>query len=128
MQTVILVKPDAVVRGIESAILSDLKEIVGEEVMSRSYPTDPALLTPMFERHYAEHQGKDFYPNLIATMSKGPVLAWLFEGDNVVARVRSALPGLRVKHRAPDASPSENSIHASDSEESAAREKAIWFD
>ena len=86
------------------------------------------------ERHYAEHEAKPFFGELVEFITSGPTLAFVLEGEGVIATARTtigatnpanALPGsLRGQFAAamPD-----NLVHGSYSPESAAREIALWF-
>jgi nucleoside-diphosphate kinase len=88
----------------------------------------------MAETHYAEHKGKDFYDKLIEYTLSGPVLAMILEGEEAIALVRR-LAGPTDIHESPPgtirgdfaARTRLNIVHASDSDESAARETARFF-
>ena len=133
-QTLVLIKPDGVKRNLIGQIIARL-EAKGYVV------ADLKKLTPSREllaAHYAEHEGKPFYEPLVEFMASGDVVAIRLEGNRVIEGFRSlagatdptqALPGtirgdlgrdwgLRVQ---------QNLVHGSDSEESAARELALWF-
>ena len=75
-RTLVLLKPDAVERGLVGAILTRFEQkglrLVGMELRT--------LDTPILERHYEEHVGKGFYPELVQFMSRGPVVALAVEG------------------------------------------------
>lgn len=86
------------------------------------------------KKHYAEHEGKGFFNDLIAFITSGPVLAMVIEGENAVAAVRQingatdplkAVPGSIRGDFA--TSIDENVVHASDAPETAAREIGLWF-
>ena len=78
------------------------------------------------ERHYAEHKGKAFYGNLITQMTAGPVVAYQFEvpSNLTVGLARKLCMKLRAE-LAQDKT--NNSVHCSDSPQSAQREMEIWF-
>ncbi len=133
-RTLVLVKPDAVERGLVGEVLRRIEAkgytIVGLKLVS---PTRE-ILAP----HYAEHEGKGFYEELLAFMSSGPVVAACIEGGRVVEGFRSlagktdptvATPGTIRGDFGRDwgNGPQENIVHGSDSVESAQRELAIWF-
>jgi nucleoside-diphosphate kinase len=132
--TLALVKPDAVRRGLVGEVLRRIESkgytLVTLELRSAS----PELLA----EHYAEHVAKPFYPELLAFMTSGPVVAAVVEGVRVVEGWRS-LMGPTDPTVAPPGTirgdlgrdwgngPTENLVHGSDSAESAAREIKIWF-
>ena len=129
-RTLVLLKPDAVSRGLMGGILSRY-EAKGLTVVAMELRT---IDSSVADRHYAEHVEKEFYPPLRDFVTSGPLVALVLEGDNAVECVRAlngatdgrkATPGsirgdLALSNR-------ENLVHGSDSPESAAREIAIWF-
>ncbi|MDN6626589.1 MAG: nucleoside-diphosphate kinase, partial [Pisciglobus halotolerans] len=86
------------------------------------------------EEHYAEHKQKPFFKSLVSYLTRSPIVALILEGENVIERVRG-LNGATNPEEAGDNTIrslygiqlSENTVHASDSSESAKREMAIWF-
>ncbi|UOQ58511.1 nucleoside-diphosphate kinase [Leucobacter allii] len=133
-QTLILVKPDGVARGLTGEILRRI-EAKGYAVTGlRMLSADRELLAA----HYAEHAGKPFYEPLIDFMSSGPTVAIRAEGDRVIEGFRSlagttdptaAAPGTIRGDLGRDwgLKVQQNLVHGSDSPESAARELALWF-
>ncbi len=133
-RTLILVKPDAVARGLVGEVLRRV-EAKGYSLVAVELRTaTPELLT----EHYAEHAGKPFFGPLLTFMSSGPLVAVVAEGDRVIEGFRSlagatdptaAVPGTIRGDlgRAWDRPATENLVHGSDSPESAAREIALWF-
>jgi len=128
--TLVIIKPDAVERGLTGEILARF-ERKGLRIAALKLMTmDPALA----EQHYAEHEGKPFFEPLVAFMSSGPVVAAIFEGERCVEGFR-ALAGATDPTKAAPGSIrgdfatqiGENIVHGSDSEESAARELALFF-
>ena len=129
-RTLVLLKPDAVRRGLVGEILSRY-EAKGLTFVTLEQRTIDAGVA---DRHYAEHVEKAFYPPLRDFVTSGPLVAMVLEGDEAVEVVRAingatdgrkALPGtirgdLSLSNR-------ENLVHGSDSPESAEREIAIWF-
>ncbi len=130
-RTLIICKPDAVERGLVGEILGRFERkglklaaaelrVLGEETLAR---------------HYAEHQGKPFYNDLVAFMSRGPVLAAVVEGVPETWRVARQMIGATDPLAADPGTIrgdlgnqfTENLIHGSDSGESAEREIAIFF-
>lgn len=133
-RTLVLVKPDAVRRGLVGEVLRRIEAKGYTLVAAELRTADEALLT----EHYAEHVGKPFFEPLVAFMSSGPVLAAVVEGQRVVEGFRSlagatdptvAAPGTIRGDLARDWGRAvvENLVHGSDSPESARREIALWF-
>lgn len=129
-RTLVLIKPDAVRRGLAGQVLSRY-ESKGLEL------TALKLLTPTVEladTHYAEHLERDFYPALRDFITSGPVIAAIFTGDQAVEVVRILNGKTDGRAAAPGTirgdwslSNRENLVHGSDSVESAEREIPIWF-
>ena len=130
-RTLVLLKPDAVRRGLVGEILSRVERKADWSITAMELRT---LDRPVLEQHYAEHVGRPFYEPLMEFMSSGPVVALVVEGERVVEGVR-ALAGPTDPIAAQPGSirgdfgtiVRENLIHASDSEESAEREIKIFF-
>lgn len=129
-RSLVLFKPDAVRRGLVGEILARY-EAKGLTLVALELRTiDESLAS----RHYAEHEGKPFYPALIEFITSGPLVACVLEGERAVEAIRAlngatdgvaAAPGsirgdLSLSNR-------ENLVHASDSVETARREIALWF-
>jgi nucleoside-diphosphate kinase len=130
-RTLVLLKPDAVERGLVGAILSRF-ETKGLRIVNLDLRTlDAATLA----RHYEEHVGKGFYADLVAFMSRGPVVALVLEGpENTWEVVRSMMGATNPLKAAPGTVRgdfgtlfTENLVHGSDSLESAQREIGIFF-
>jgi nucleoside-diphosphate kinase len=129
-RSLVLVKPDAVRRGLIGEILSrfERKGLVIEALEMRTMDASLA------DQHYADHVSKAFYPPLKEFMTGGPLVALVVSGDQVIDVVR-AMIGATDGRKAPAGtirgdyalSNRENLVHASDSPESAARELALWF-
>ena len=129
-RTLVLLKPDAVERGLVGAILGRY-EAKGLTIAAM----DQRVIAPEFyDLHYAEHLEQPFYPGLRTFITSGPLVALVLEGERAVEAVRAlngATDGIKA---APgtvrgdlSTSGSRNLVHASDSPESAAREIALWF-
>lgn len=130
-RTLVLLKPDAVERGLVGAILSRFENkglsIVAMELRTLDHAT--------LERHYEEHVGKGFYADLVAFMSRGPVVALALEGpEDTWEIVRLMMGATNPAKSAPGTIRgdlgtlfTENLVHGSDSAESAARELGIFF-
>lgn len=129
-RTLVLLKPDAVRRGLVGTIL-ERYERRGLTIVALEMRT---IDTATADQHYSEHVEKDFYPPLRDFVTSGPLVALVLEGDSAVAAVR-ALNGATDGRKAEPGSirgdfslsNRENLVHGSDSEESAAREIGIWF-
>ena len=130
-RTLILLKPDAVERQLVGSIVSRF-ETKGLKIVAMELRTlDAATL----ERHYEEHKGKGFYPELVSFMSRGPVVAMVVEGpEDTWEILRNMMGATNPRNAAPGTIRgdygtifTENLIHGSDSAASAAREIGIFF-
>ena len=129
-RTLVLIKPDAVRRGLIGEILARLERKGLAIDAMRLRTMDRALA----DRHYAEHVEKPFYPPLRDFMLSGPLVSLVVSGDEAIAVVR-ALVGATDGRKAAagtirgdlSLSNRENLVHASDSTDSAKREIALWF-
>ena len=130
-RTLILVKPDAMQRGLAFEVLGRL-EARGLRIAGlRLLQVDRA----MAERHYGEHIGKPFFEGLVTYITSSPIIAAVFEGTNAVAAARQTMGSTRPTEAAPGTIRGDlgveigrNLVHGSDSPESAAREIGIFFD
>jgi len=129
-RTLVLLKPDAVRRGLVGEVLGRF-EAKGLSIVAMEHRTIDAAHA---DRHYAEHVDKDFYPPLRAFVTSGPLVALVLEGDEAVEVVRAANGATDGRKAAPGTirgdlalSNRENLVHGSDSPESAVREIGIWF-
>ena len=129
-ETLVLVKPDGVARGLTGAILARIE--------AKGYTlVDLKLVQPereTLEKHYAEHEGKPFYEPLLQFMLSGPSVAIRLGGDRVIEGFRSLAGTTDPTTAAPGTIRgdlatlfTENLIHGSDSAESAEREIGIFF-
>ncbi|MFM7536671.1 MAG: nucleoside-diphosphate kinase [Acidimicrobiales bacterium] len=130
-RTLVLLKPDAVERGLVGEILSRFERkglrLVALDLRSLDADT--------LDRHYAEHVGKGFYADLAAFMSRGPVVALVLEGpEDTWEVVRSMMGATNPRKAAPGTIRgdlgilfTENLVHGSDGPESAQREIGIFF-
>ncbi|MEE1349705.1 MAG: nucleoside-diphosphate kinase [Dialister hominis] len=129
-KTLVLVKPDGVKKHICGEVISRF-ERKGLEVEAIKMIQVPEELA---KKHYAEHEGRGFFKDLIAFITSGPVLVMVIKGENAVAAVRQingatdplkAVPGSIRGDFA--TSIDENVVHASDAPETAEREIGLWF-
>jgi len=129
-RTLVLVKPDAVRRGLVGEVLMRF-ERKGLRIVAMDQRSVDGELA---DRHYAEHVERDFYPPLREFITSGPLVAMVLEGDQAIAVVR-AINGATDGRAAAagtirgdlSLSNRENLVHASDSPESAVREIEIFF-
>ncbi|NDC45691.1 MAG: nucleoside-diphosphate kinase [Actinobacteria bacterium] len=130
-RTLVLLKPDAVERQLVGAILSRFEQKGLRLVAMELRKLDSATL----ERHYEEHKGKGFYAELVAFMSRSPVVALVVEGpEDTWEIVRGMMGTTNPRSAAPGTIRgdygtifTENLVHGSDSAASAAREIGIFF-
>lgn len=130
-RTLVLLKPDAVERGLIGQILSRF-ETKGLKVVAMDLRT---LDADTLARHYEEHVGKGFYADLVTFMSRGPVVALVLEGpENTWEVVRGMMGATNPLKAAPGTIRgdygtlfTENLVHGSDSLDSATRELGIFF-
>lgn len=129
-RTLIILKPDAVQRGLVGEILRRLErrglQLVGLKML--------AVERALAERHYAIHQGKPFYDGLIAYITSSPVVVGVLAGNNAVAITRATVGATRPAEAAPGTIRGDlavdvgrNLIHASDSVENGEQEISLWF-
>jgi nucleoside-diphosphate kinase len=131
-QTFVMAKPDAVERRLIGEIVGRLERKGLHVVAAEMRSVDDALAA----KHYAEHEGKGFYDELITFITRSPVFAMVVQGpaDNTFSLVRTLVGATKVDDAQPGTirgdfatTTTENLVHASDSHESAAREIALWF-
>ncbi len=129
-RTLVLVKPDALRRGLLGEIISrfERKGLTVEALVVRTMDAELA------DAHYAEHVDKAFYPPLKAFMTGGPLAAAILSGDSAIEVVRTLVGATDGRKAAAGTirgdlslSNRENLVHASDSPDSAKREIALWF-
>jgi nucleoside-diphosphate kinase len=129
-QSLVLVKPDGVQRGLVGEIIARLERrglrLAGAKFMQVS--------KQLAEEHYAEHKGKPFYEGLVAYITSAPVMAMAWEGPNAVAAIRQTMGATRPTEAAPGTvrhdfglEVGRNLTHASDKPETGQREVGLWF-
>ncbi|MBV6539977.1 nucleoside-diphosphate kinase [Ursidibacter maritimus] len=129
-QTLSIIKPDATKRNIIGGILTQIEQSgLSVKALKMLHLTQEQA-----EGFYAEHQGKDFFAPLVAFMTSAPIVVAVLEGENAITHYRSLMgatdPEKREKGTIRDRfalSYRENSVHGSDSENSAKREIAYFF-
>jgi nucleoside-diphosphate kinase len=129
-RTLVLIKPDAMRRGLAGEILRRFEQRGLELREARLVQVDDALA----KEHYAEHAEKPFFGELVEFITSGPTLALVVEGDGAIATVRTTVGATNPADAGPGTirgdlalSMPDNLVHGSDSAESAAREIALWF-
>jgi nucleoside-diphosphate kinase len=129
-RTFIIIKPDAVQRGLIGEIIQRFERRGFKIVAMRLKQVDDALA----RRHYAEHEGKVFFQGLVHFITSAPVVAMVVEGTNAVASVRQMVGSTKPSEAAPGTIRADyaieigrNLVHASDKLETAEREIALWF-
>jgi nucleoside-diphosphate kinase len=129
-RTFLMVKPDGVRRG-----------LVGEIILrfeNKGYKlAELQMLTPSRERaeaHYEVHRGKPFFDGVVSFITSGPVVAMVWEGENVIEVSRKLMGATKPTESAPGTirgdyshSIEQNLIHGSDAAETAATEIKLWF-
>ena len=129
-RTLVLIKPDAVQRGLAGEILARFERRGLEVKAARLLQVDRELA----EQHYAEHAQKPFFGELVAFITSAPTLALALEGESAISVVRTTMGATNPTDSAPGtirgdlalAMP-DNLVHGSDSPESAERELGLWF-
>ena len=129
-RTLVLIKPDAMQRGLAGEILSRLERRGLRIAALRLFQMDEA----MARRHYGEHEGKPFYEGLISYITACPIIAAVLEGSDAVEVVRRTVGATNPAEAEAGTirgdlalETGRNLIHGSDSPESAKREIALFF-
>jgi nucleoside-diphosphate kinase len=130
-RTLVIAKPDAVERGLVGEIVARFERRGLTLVALDLRMVDPETAA----RHYAEHEGKPFYPDLISFITRAPVVAMVIEGpEDTWKVVRTMMGATNPREAAPGTIRgdlgilfTENLIHGSDGPESAQREIGIFF-
>jgi nucleoside-diphosphate kinase len=129
-RTLVLIKPDAMQRGLAAEILGRLERRGLRLVGLKLLQVDRALA----ERHYGEHTGKPFFEGLVGYITSFPIIAACFEGTRAVEAVRNAMGKTNPIDAAPGTIRGDfgleigrNLVHGSDSPESAEREIGLFF-
>ncbi|MEE9520490.1 MAG: nucleoside-diphosphate kinase [Dehalococcoidales bacterium] len=129
-RSLVLIKPDAMQRGLAGTIISRLEKVGVKLVAIKMLHMDKALA----QRHYDIHKDKPFFDNLVNYITSGPIIAIVFEGDKAIEVLRKTMGatdpakaeagtirsdfGLNIEH---------NSVHGSDSTETAVKEIRLFF-
>lgn len=129
-RSLVLIKPDAMQRGLAGTIISRLEKVGVKLVAIKMLHMDKALA----QRHYDIHKDKPFFDNLVNYITSEPIIAIVFEGDKAIEVLRKTMGatdpakaeagtirgdfGLNIEH---------NSVHGSDSTETAVKEIRLFF-
>jgi nucleoside-diphosphate kinase len=129
-RTLVLVKPDAVRRGMTGEIVARLERRGLVIKAGRFLTVDRSLA----EEHYAEHTEKPFFAELVDFITSGPTMALVLQGEGAIKAVRTTMGATNPADAAPGTvrgdlalSMPDNLVHGSDSPESAEREIGLWF-
>ena len=129
-RTLILVKPDAFERGLTGEVLARLERKGLRIAALRQLQIDEDFA----RRHYAEHAEKSFFGELVAFITRGPLVAAVMEGSGAVAAARQVIGATNPLEAVPGSIRGDfavevtfNLVHGSDSEASAEREISLWF-
>jgi nucleoside-diphosphate kinase len=129
-RTLILIKPDAFARNLTGEIIARF-ERKGLRIVALAHMT---MSRDLASRHYAEHEGKPFYEELVTFITSGPLVAMVLEGEQAVVAARQVI-GATDPLKATTGSirgdfaieVGQNMVHGSDSPDSAVREVALFF-
>ena len=129
-RTLVLIKPDAMQRGLAGEIIARLERRGLRIVAMRMLHMDEALA----RQHYTAHEGKAFFPGLIRYITSSPIIAAVFEGNSAVEIVRQSMGATNPAQAAPGTIRADlgidtgrNLVHGSDSLESAEKEIRLFF-
>ena len=129
-RTLILVKPDAFARGLTGEIVARF-ERKGLKIVAMRHMQ---VTEDLAKEHYAEHDGKPFFGELVDFITSGPIVAMVLEGEQAIKAARQVIGATNPLEAAPGSIRGDfalevtfNMVHGSDSDESAEREIGIWF-
>ena len=129
-KTLVLIKPDGVQRKLIGEIIDRFQnrglQLVDAKMLLVSFE--------LAEEHYKEHKGKSFYKGLVEYITSAPTMAMVWAGEHAIEAVRQTVGKTNPLEAAPGTIrhdyallTSRNLVHASDSQETAEREIALWF-
>ncbi|HWE10059.1 MAG TPA: nucleoside-diphosphate kinase [Solirubrobacteraceae bacterium] len=129
-RTLILVKPDAFARNLTGEIIACFERkglrLVALQLMTMS--------RDLAARHYAEHEGKPFYEELVSFITSGPLVAMVLAGESAIVAARQVIGATNPLQASPGSirgdyaiAVGQNMVHGSDAPESAAREVGLFF-
>jgi len=129
-RTLILVKPDAFARGLTGEIIARF-ERKGLKIVALKHMT---VTEDLAKQHYAEHDGKPFFGELVEFITSGPLVAMVLEGDQAITAARQVIGATNPIEASPGSirgdfaiAVGQNMVHGSDSPESGKREAGLFF-
>ena len=129
-RTLILVKPDAFARGLTGEIVARFERKGLRIAAMRHMQVDEELA----QRHYAEHEGKPFFGELVEFITSGPIVALVLEGEEAIRAARQVIGATNPLEAVPGSirgdfaiEVGQNMVHGSDSPESGEREATLFF-
>jgi len=129
-RTLILVKPDAFARGLTGEIIARF-EHKGLKIVALKHMT---VTEDLAKRHYAEHDGKPFFGELVEFITSGPIVAMVLEGDEAIKAARQVIGATNPLEATTGSirgdfaiAVGQNMVHGSDSVESGQREAGLFF-
>ena len=129
-RSLVLIKPDAMQRGLAGIIISRLERRGLKIVAMKMLQMDK----PLAQRHYAIHQDKTFFNDLVEFIASSPIIAAIFEGEKAIEAVRQTMGTTDPVKAAPGSirgdfglNIQQNLVHGSDSAESAEKEISLFF-
>ena len=129
-RTLILVKPDAFARGLTGEIIARFERKGLRLVALKLMTLDEAIA----KQHYAEHEGKPFFGELVEFITSGPIVALVLEGEQAIKAARQVIGATNPLEAAPGSirgdfaiAVAQNMVHGSDSPESGEREAKLFF-
>jgi len=129
-RTLILVKPDAFARGLTGEIIARF-ERKGLTIVAMRHMT---VTEDLAKQHYAEHDGKPFFGELVEFITSGPIVAMVLEGESAIKAARQVIGATNPLEAAPGSirgdfaiAVGQNMVHGSDSPESGEREAKLFF-
>ena len=129
-RTLILVKPDAFARGLTGEIIARF-ENKGLKIVAMRHMQ---VTEDLAKQHYAEHDGKPFFGELVEFITSGPIVAMVLEGESAIKAARQVIGATNPLEAAPGSirgdfaiAVGQNMVHGSDSPESGLREAGLFF-
>jgi nucleoside-diphosphate kinase len=129
-RTLILVKPDAFARGLTGEIIARF-ERKGLKIVALKHMT---VTEDLAKQHYAEHEGKPFFGELVEFITSGPLVAMVLEGEKAIRAARQVIGATNPLEATTGSirgdfavAVGQNMVHGSDSDESGRREAALFF-
>jgi nucleoside-diphosphate kinase len=129
-RTLILVKPDAFARGLTGEIIARF-ENKGLKIVAMRHMQ---VTEDLAKEHYAEHDGKPFFGELVEFITSGPIVALVLEGESAIKAARQVIGATNPLEAAPGSirgdfaiAVGQNMVHGSDSPESGEREAKLFF-